>query len=399
MNLSEGNSRRRKLSRVPITVIFIVNGALYSNWVPRIPAVTSRLNLAENELGLALLCVAAGLLLAQPIVSAVDARMRSSTTTVCATVACCVALPLPGYASSLPWLAAALFALGFANGALDVSMNTYAVEFERSFGSPIIASLHGSVSIGLVLGGLTGAAAAGAKLSPASHLTLAGVALLSASALSLTRLPKFERPVRLERSEDRPGLPVRHLAGLGLMALGCLLAEGAVADWSALYLMRNMNAGPGLAGAGFVGFMVLMTLGRLFGDRLQSHCGAVALARWGAMLGIGGLLIALTTRSLAISVLGFSLMGGGLSSIFPIILRAAAAVSTGRPAAGIAFVSTNGYFGFLVGPAMVGFLAIKVGLAAALLSVAVGLIVVVIFANLLSTSSDGNTIDEGKIGL
>lgn len=385
-------------SSAPITVIFLLNGALYANWVPRIPDIKSRLRLAEDELGLALLCVAVGLLVAQPMTAVLKVRVGARATTAIAAVACCGALPLPALATSLGGLGAALFALGFANGALDVSMNTYAVAFERQLARPIMAFLHGSVSVGIVLGALMGAVAAAQAVPSETHLAVAALGLFVASALSWCRLPRVDESIRDEEGQGSGGLPIRPLVGLSVMAASCLLAEGAIADWSAVYLGETLNATPGVAGTGFIGFMVLMTLGRFSGDRLQARWGAVALGRMGALLAIAGLSIALMAEGPGLAVGGLCLMGAGLSSLFPLILRSAALVTGSRPAVGIALVSTSGYFGFVLGPALIGFLAVRIGLAIALTVVALCLTSVVIFANLLTGPTNVSPRPSAKRG-
>jgi fucose permease len=373
-----------QLSPVPATVIFLVNGTLYANWVPRIPTVKAELGLAEDELGLALLCVALGLLLAQPVAALLHGRVDSRALTGIGVVACCVWLPLPAYASSLGWLAVGLFGLGFANGVLDVSMNTYAVALEHRVGRPIMAFLHGSVSIGIVVGGLFGAAAAALAVPPHAHLTAAAAGLLMVSGVAWWRLPDVSG-VAVPGEAPARRFPRRVLPALGVMGFSCLLAEGAVADWGAVYLVESLNASAGLAGAGFIGFMALMTVGRLIGDRVETRWGATRLARSGALLAILGLLIAVTSHNLALSVAGFTVMGAGLSCIFPLVLRSAAQIAGMPPATGIAIVSTSGYVGFVAGPALIGSLAVEVGLSAALLVAAVCLMSVVVRANSLAT--------------
>lgn len=377
-------SSEKRRARLAIAAIFFVNGAAFSSWVTRIPQVKANLGLGENELGLALLGVAAGALVAMSLAGALVGRVVGSRAMVRATVLLyCGVLPLPALAPGLLWLAAALAALGAAVGTLDVVVNTYGVALERRVGRAILASLHGAFSLGLLAGALSGAVAAAAGLAPWVHLAIVGAGLGAFSAVAAWRLiPTDDRPE--PRADDyldgRPGQrfgkslrrrPSRKLIALGAIAFCSALAEGAVADWSGVYLAESLGAGAGLAAAGFSAFSLTMAVSRLAGDRLRRRFGDATLTRWGGALAAVGLAGGLLADDATAAIVAFGLVGTGVSLVFPIALSAAGRLPGVSTAPAIAGISTTGYFAFMVGPPLIGFIAERYTLP-----VALGLVVV-----------------------
>lgn len=347
-------------ARHAVTAIFAINGLILSNWVPRIPAVQRNLDLSEGRLGLALLGVAVGALLAMPLIGGLVARFGSRPTTTVAVVALAASVPLPALAGSLATLTLALVALGAANGALDVAMNSQAVAVERRFRRPIMSSFHAAFSFGGLAGAILGGLAAAAGLDPLPHLTIVGVLGIAAGFLAarglLPAAADAQRPTSSSARRTFPR-PSRRLVGLGALAFACLLGEGAMADWSAVYLDGSLGTGPGLAAAGFAAFSLTMTFGRLIGDRLAARWGPVALARWGGVLVAVSLALALVVQHPAAAIAGFGGVGAGLSGIVPVVFSAAGRIPNLAPGPAIAAVSTVGYSGFLVGPPVIGLLA------------------------------------------
>jgi MFS family permease len=216
-----------------------------------------------------------------------------------------------------------------------------------------------------VAGAATAGAVAALGASPALHLTALG-AILAAAAYPAGR---GLLPAHLDAVPHGPTLtaPSRALAALGLVAFCCLLAEGAVFDWSAVYLRRTLEAGEATAAAGLAAFSLTMGLGRMAGDRLADQLGPVALARGGAALAGTSFALALVAATPAAAIAGFALLGAGLAAVFPLALAAAAARSPRSPAApAIAAVSTAGYLGLVCGPPAIGLASGLVGLVGAL---------------------------------
>jgi MFS family permease len=341
--------------RTAITVVFALNGVLYGSWAARIPAIQNRLDLSAGALGIALAGVATGALVAMPLSGSWAARTGSRRATRTLLTAACIAIPFASFAPSLPLLVLGTLALGAANGGLDVAMNAQGAAVERRGGKLIFSSLHAGFSLGGLVGALIGAAAAAADVDVRVNLVAVG-AIALAIGLPMTRalLPASADATPESHSFARP---TRALWALGILAFCCLLAEGAAADWSAVYVEDSLDAPAGQAALAFAAFSATMTLGRLVGDRLAGRFGSVRLLRISGLLagvGLGGaLLLAVPGAAIA----GFAFLGAGLSVVIPIVFRSAAATPGGAAGPSLAAVSTLGYLGFLAGPPLVGGLA------------------------------------------
>jgi MFS family permease len=349
-------------ARTAVTVVFFLNGTAFSSLYARLPALQHDLRLSDPALGALLLATAVGLLLAQPAAAAVAARRGSAAVTRASALGLATVLPLPAVAPTPVALGAALAALGVCNGALDVAMNAQGIAVERRSARRVYASFHAALSFGAVAGAAAAGAVAALGISPALHLA-ALAALLAGAAHGAGR--------RLLPDSAALGptvvAPSRALATLGVVAFCCLLAEGAVFDWSAVYLRRSLDAGEAMAAAGLAAFSLTMGVGRLTGDRLADRFGAVALARGGAALAGTSFAVALLAASPPAAIAGFALLGAGLAAVFPLALAAAAARTPHAPTApAIAAVSTAGYLGLVCGPPTIGLLSGLVGLVGAL---------------------------------
>ncbi len=364
-------------ARFAVSAIFFINGLTVSNWLARIPAAQAQLGLSEGRLGFALLGMAVGALVAMTAVGWVVARSGSRPVTTVSVLVLCVALPLPALASNALWLGLALVVLGASNGALDVAMNAQGVAVERRYRRPILSSFHAAFSAGGLLGASTGGFAAYLKIDPLPHLAGVGLLLIVPALFVSRRLLPASADMALGERGAGVVRPSRRLVLLGAIGFCGLLGEGAVADWSAVYLDSALTTGPALAAAGFAAFSLTMTVGRLLGDRLVQAWGPVEVTRRGGALAGGGLGAALLVDHPIAAVIGFACVGAGLAAIVPVIFSAAGGLPSVAPGPAIAAVSVAGYTGFLVGPPLIGLTAEVVGLPVALGVVAliVGVIV------------------------
>jgi hypothetical protein len=351
-------------ARAAVTGLFLAHGALFGTWAARIPAVKDDLGLGEGQLGLALLFATLGGLLAMPLAGWVVAREGSRVTAQLTLIGSGLFLPALALAPSLPLLALALVAVGGAAGSLDVAMNAHGLEVERRHGRPILSSFHAGWSFGGLAGAGSGAVVAWAGVDPLPHfagaaLILAAGGLAGSRALLPAEADKPDAPPRL-------GRPPRRLAALAVLAFCGLFAEGAAADWSAVYLAGPLGAGAGLAALGFASFSVAMACFRLLGDRLTAAWGAAALTRRGGVLAAAGLAGALIVGNPVVALAGFACMGAGLAAFVPVVFRAAGSLPGVPASVGIAALTTVGYSAFLVGPPTIGVAAEAVGLTLAL---------------------------------
>ena len=347
-----------------MAVVFAANGAMFGNWAVRIPDVKLDLDLSEASLGAALLVPAAGALLSMPLTGALSSRFGSRTVTVAMTLLFVTVPSLLGLAPSLPWLVPALFVFGLTYGGLDVAMNAQAVTVERALGRPVMSSFHAAFSAGALIGSLTGGLAAAADVPLFLHLGVTGLVLL---AVTGPLLPAMLREERADPHERGPlfAWPAGRLLPLAVIAAVVLMAEGAVADWSAVHLRQELAATPGTAGLAFTAFSLTMVVGRLLGDGLVASWGRVRAMRVSASIATVGGLVVVLAPSVPVAILGYAALGIGLACTVPLVFVAAAGDDP-EPGPALAAVSTPGYVGFLLGPPVIGALAELVGLGTAL---------------------------------
>jgi predicted MFS family arabinose efflux permease len=353
-----------RAARLAVAVLFFLTGVTFASWAARIPAVQTRLGLSPGELGVALLGTAVGELVSMNLAGYLAARFGSRLITVIASLCLSIMLPLLALAPSLPVLIGTLFLFGASFGSVNVAMNTQGVAVERLYGRTIFSSFHACYSVGGLAGSLIGGLLATANLAPLPHF-------LIVSALSIILVLLVAR-LLLPAHTDAQGAgvsftrPTRLLLTLGLIAFCVVLGEGAMADWSAVYLNTTLGASMGLAAAGYAAFSIVMALGRGLGDRLTNRLGPAMAVRLGGLLAAAGLTLALLVNWIPLALLGFALVGSGFSVIFPLTLSAAGRTSKHVSGTAIATVATCGYVGFLVGPAAIGFAANALNLRIAL---------------------------------
>lgn len=344
-----------RMARLAVATIFFANGALIANWFARIPDIKQQLGLSEGAFSIALLCMAVGALVAQPTAGWVIGRIGSRKVTAAMALAFCAAMLLPGFASSLVWLALILLLVGASNGALDVAMNAQAALVERQYSRPIMSSFHGLWSVGGLIGASIGALAAGRGLPVTLHFALAAAITAIVMLVALRGLVA-DRPAPGSH-EPAFVFPTRALLPMGIVALCALISEGAIGDWGAIYLREGLGSAAGVAAAGYAVFALMMAGGRFAGDWLATRFGSGNVVRTGGGLVVVGIALALISVEPAIAIVGYGLVGAGVSCVFPLILSAAARTPGVAPGIGIAAMATAGYTGFLVGPPLIGGLA------------------------------------------
>lgn len=385
----------------------------------RIPAVKDDVGATAGGLGLALLGVALGSLATMPLAGRLCERLGSRRVVVVGVLLTALSLPGPGLATSTLTLGLVLAAYGAASGLVDVAMNVQAVAIVRRAGRPIMPWFHAAYSLGGLAGAVLGAVAAGAGLPPIANFTVAAAVLaLAAPAVRRHLVPDRVTPTGAAPApaapaaadpilttvdagavtapaspptDAAPAAPVAMasahtslggthrgarrrrpwaLAGLGAIAACAALGEGAMADWSGLFLRDERGAGAGAAALGYAAFAVAMTVGRLGGEAAIRRLGAAAALRAGASAATVGIVVAVVVSSPLAGMAGFGLVGLGLSCAFPLALTTAGESGDGAGGSEIAKVSVVGYLGFLLGPPLIGFVADHAGLRGGVLAVA-----------------------------
>jgi len=373
-----GVTRPLRIARASVAAIFFINGTATANWLVRIPAVQAKLGLSKGALGIALLGVAVGALVAMPRAGHLVTRYGSRPVTRVGAAIFGATLLLPVLAPNAIALVLALVALGVGHGTLDVAMNAQASTVERAYGRPIMSSFHALWSAGGLAGSAIGGVVAHHGVGPATHLVT--TALIAGVLAVLVTGGMLPAAADVDTGEAAPARPHGVLLTLGTMAFCVLLGEGAMADWSALYLRDVTGATPGAAAAGYAAFSLAMATGRFAGDALTLRFGAMPLVRGGGVLAALGLGLALVVGSAWTAIVGFGAVGAGFSVAFPLMLARAGSLPGTTPGTAIATVSVFGYTGFLAGPPLIGFVSQATNLRGGLLVVVLTSLTVAVLA-------------------
>ncbi|MEO3762466.1 MFS transporter [Streptomyces sp. B8F3] len=375
--------------RTVLTVFFALDGFVFAGWVVRIPDIKDQTGASPSALGLALLGVSAGGVATMVLTGGLIRRYGAHAVTVGTAALLSAGVVLPPLTRSALALGLVLVVFGAAFGSISVAMNSAAVDLVAALRRPVMPSFHAAFSLGGMLGAGLGALVAG-HLSPTRHLlllALLGLAVTAFAGPALLALPAPKRPPAPDVADgadgvdgpdaepggktaaaQRPAGRTRLLvAVLGLVALCTAYGEGAMADWSALHLKESLDAGPGLAAAGYSVFALAMTAGRLSGTALLLRLGQNRALVAGGATACVGMLLGSFSPSVWGALAGFALTGLGLANIFPIAIGRAGELAGPN---GVAAASTLGYGGMLLGPPAIGFLADWFSLRAALSTVA-----------------------------
>ncbi len=385
---------RLRCARAAALALYVILGLAEGIWVARIPGLTGRLHLTDGLLSLSLPVGPAGLVAVMPLAGRLADRLGSARLCRLAGLAVAV-LPLALWtAGTFATLIGVLLAFGITSGLMSVGLGAQGVRMEQAYGRPLMASFYAFFSLGGLAGAVLGGLLAwlGAARVPLATTAAATVIVLIAGRSLLAEPAGPGGRVTGTRCRVRPwrgggpgwrGPGSSRLIALGLLALCSLIAEGAVANWSGLYLRDDLGAQRAIPAAGFAAFSLAMAAGRLAGDRLATRYGAAGTVRRGALLASAGLASALLSHDSLGAVIGFAVSGGGFSCVIPQLFSAAGRVDSDSPGGGIARVAGVGYLGLVGGPALVGACASLAGLPAALGLAAVLGLCVAVFAQVL----------------
>ncbi len=355
--------------RRAVAANFFCHGMIIGSWAPHIPFVARELAVSKDVLGLILLGLAAGAVIAMPIAGMLAQRFGSAVILRATSVVYCLSIVPPILGSSIASVTAALIAFGAGTGAMDVAMNTHGVTVEKTLGRPTMSFFHGCFSVGGMAGAGLGIWALSA-LGEVAHVV--SVALIGLGLIALASPHLLPSDSDRGRADGHFALPRLATLGLGALCFVALMIEGAMLDWSAIHLIEAHAIDAHLAGFGFALFSGSMALARFTGDWLRASVGAVRMIRWSAAATAAGLALATLAPSFVLALLGYLLMGLAIGNIAPVLFAKGAEAEPDAPGHGIAAVTTLGYTGFLVGPPLIGFLASATSLTLALLALAIG---------------------------
>jgi predicted MFS family arabinose efflux permease len=346
---------------------FLLSGMSLGAWAPLVPFARERAGLDEAQLGLLLLCFGLGSMLAMPLAGALTTRKGCRFVSLIGGALICSMLPLLASLSSFSALAVTLALFGAGLGSIDVAMNVQGLMVERDHGRPLMSGFHGLFS----LGGIASALLMGVLLwGGASPLLAVSVVVAIVGGLLLWHARHL-----LPYGADDPAAPFARpsakVVAVGVLCFIVLLVEGAVLDWSAVFLNRAHQIDLSVAGSAYAVFSLTMAAGRFSGDALRKRFGAVSLLIGGGLLVMVGFAMAVLLQPWPLFLLGFALIGLGLANAFPVYCSVVGAQTAMPAGLAIAVITGIGYCGILLGPALIGFVAHLIGLRDALLCVGV----------------------------
>lgn len=368
-------------------LIFLVCGLGMASWAPMVPYAKDRLALNDANLGLLLLLLGAGAMLMMPTSGWLVGRFGSRIIMTSAVLVIALTLPLLLILPSTALTAVTLFVFGAGVGAIDVAMNAHGVQVQNLYEKPIMSSLHGLFSVGGLFGSLGLGFLIKLGLDPVyAIISIAALMIIIAITQYSHLFPaEVERQIiaQFSASDEKPagknqrfGWLHGSVLFLGVMCFAIFLAEGAILDWSAIFLRDTKGIEPELAGAGYAAFSVAMATMRLVGDKLVARLSSKTVVVGGSLLGAVGLLLAVLSPWVWGSLLGFVLLGLGVANIVPLFFSAAGRLPGIAPTVSISTITTIGYTGMLAGPALLGFLAQQFSLSVALGGLALLLVLV-----------------------
>lgn len=375
-------------ARVAVAALFLTNGAIFANLLPRYPEIKTDLHLSNAVYGAAVAAFSGGALVAGLTAGVLIRRFRSSRVAVGGTVALAAFVVAAGLASSPVLLAAALFLAGACDAVVDVAQNAHGLRLQREYGRSIINSLHAVWAVGAILGGLTGAAAIALGIPRGTHLAVIAV-VFSAVVLAAYRylLPGPDHdghPAALAPADTRAGPRIYLiLLALVLIAIAGATVEDAGSSWATLYLRDTLHAPPAIAAFGYIALVGFMFVGRLLGDRMVDRFGEAAVVRVGGLITAAGMGTALAFPSLVGTIAGFAAAGLGVAAVIPAAMHAADQLPGLRPGTGLTAVTWLMRLGFFGAPLLVGMIADAAGLRIGLLVVPVVGVLVMLLAGVL----------------
>lgn len=362
---------------------FFLQPIAFGSWLPQIPGVQERRALGPAELAIALLGLPTGILLMLPFAGQLVARIGSRNTLIFGFPVFLALVPLPVAAPDIVSLFLLLSLLGIGLSTIELGLNVEADVIEKSGTTSIMNRCHGFWSLGIMTGSLIGAVFLAIEAPPFLAIGLLSLLLAPVALVVCRALPAHAAPVA--EAEKRPSwrLPGPAILGISLFVFGITMTEGAIADWSAVYL-KDVFATSGMAtGMGYVVFAMMVSLGRFLGDGAKERFGPVILARICLSLSLAGMLLVVVAPVTTIVYLGLACVGLGVSVGFPLAVTSSADLGDRPAAENVAILSFIALFGFLVGPPMIGFVAELAGLRSGLATLLPPLILSMALAGLL----------------
>jgi MFS family permease len=354
-----------------IGAIFASVGFLFGNWVTWIPYVKQKFNLDDAQLGLLLLSLPLASTLTNPFSTVIINRFGMRATTIWGLVAMALAYSLPVNVPYLWMTAATLGLMGVGIAFTNVAMNTCVTSIERQDGIFIMSTSHGMFSGGGMLGSALASVLMGFKVPPAMHVASVSVTILALVLLVRPVIMGIHEEKRQNEGGAKFAWPNRVLMGMIAISLCTNITEGTMSDWTAVYMRDVVKSNDFFIGWGFACYAFFMASGRFVGDALIPQYGSRKVLVTGGIIAAFGILLAVAVPHTTTAILGFGLVGAGVSCGAPILYGSAARVPGMAKGAGLATMNTFSLAGFLAGPALIGLIS-----NAYSLSFAIGLVAI-----------------------
>jgi MFS family permease len=342
-----------RLEQMSTRIAFFIAGLGIAAWAPLVPYAKARAGLDEGTLGLLLLCLGVGSILAMPMAGLLASRFGCRRVAAGGTLLICAALPLLATVSSVPALIATLFMFGAGLGTVDSTVNLQAVIVERASGKNMMSGFHGMFSLGGIVGAAGVSGLLGLGISPLGAMLVVIAVLL----LALLKAAPHLLPYGSESTGPAFAVPHGIVLFIGGMCFIVFLAEGAALDWSAVFLTQERGIDTAYAGLGYAAFALTMTAGRLTGDRIVRRLGSTRVMVFGGLTAAAGLALATFAPAWETALVGYALLGAGCSNIVPVLYTAVGKQTVMPEHIAVPAITTLGYAGILAGPALIGFIA------------------------------------------
>jgi MFS family permease len=377
-----------KNSRFAVSLIFAINGMVFGTWASRIPAIVDFHDLSPGSLGLLIFLAGLSAVIAFSIFGRAADRYGAAFITKRATL---LLIPLTlifiAYANSIWMLVFAVIFFGAIHGGDDVAMNAWAAEVEREYTRPVMSSFHAMWSLGAGIGAGLGSLLAFYEVGFKNHFSLISI-IIFVLALSATFVPFESQKNKKEANSPFISIPKGSLLPVATITFFASLSEGAVADWSAIFLKSVASLNDGNAALGFTVFSVCMFSMRLLGDRISFILGPATAARYSGLVALTGSIILLVSDSFLLLLLGFGLIGLGIAVIIPLAFSRAGNDETISQGTAIASIATLGYGGMLLGPLFLGLIAEITSIKTSFLILPIMAFFIFILSKHLSIKSD-----------
>lgn len=344
--------------------LFGLNGFLYASWASRVPQIQTQYGIDDSTMGFVLIAASGGAFFSMPFAGWINEHVGIKRVALLSAILYVITVPLIPQFSVAGYLFVIYAFMGVGFGLLDVAMNAQGVEVERRSGRSMISSFHAGFSGAMIAGALISSLVIWLGLPFTYHMGLASLLAIGMLAYAYPRLLPEHAMATDEPQEPAPPfrLPVRATWLIGMIGFCSMMSEASISDWTAKYMLEVAGSTRVMAPWSLAAFSIMMTLGRLRGDKLRDQLGDRKILRWGSLLAFCGLGLSLLFPHPLSTILGAGLVGTGLSVAVPIVFSLAGNLKGISSSTALSMVTSVSYIGLFLGPAVIGFLAERYGL-------------------------------------